>query len=140
MAVTAPPATAGLGRAAATGVRSRRERRKRTNPLLVALFVLPSLAIYVLFMVYPFIGTIHLSFTNWDGFAPTKELIGLDNYRVMINDPEFWEALSHNLIWAVIGTAAPIIIGLPIAILLWSGSRFRLAFRTNKTSYRIELE
>jgi raffinose/stachyose/melibiose transport system permease protein len=92
--------------------------------------VLPSLAIYVLFMVYPFIGTIHLSFTNWDGFAPTKELIGLDNYRVMINDPEFWEALSHNLIWAVIGTAAPIIIGLPIAILLWSGSRFRLAFRT----------
>ena len=38
-------------------------------------------------------------------------------------------AVSHILIWAVVGTIAPIAIGLPLAILLWSGTRFRLAFR-----------
>src|SRR2546423_1809393 len=128
MAVTSAPAPTGLGRLALRRA-SRASRRRRTNPLLVAAFVLPSLLIYGLFMVYPFLGTIHLSLTSWDGFAATKDFIGLDNYRVLFQDGEFWEALSHNLIWAVIGTAAPIIIGLPIAVMLWSGARFRLGFR-----------
>src|SRR2546423_649179 len=128
MAVTSAPAPTGLGRLALRRASSA-SRRRRTNPLLVAAFVLPSLLIYGLFMVYPFLGTIHLSLTSWDGFAATKDFIGLDNYRVLFQDGEFWEALSHNLIWAVIGTAAPIIIGLPIAVMLWSGARFRLWFR-----------
>jgi ABC-type sugar transport system permease subunit len=128
MAVTTAPAPAGVGRLAAFRRRSP-GRRRRTSPLLVAVFVLPSLVVYALFMVYPFIGTVHLSLTSWDGFAATKDFIGLDNYVVLFQDTEFWDALSHNLIWAVIGTAAPIIIGLPIAVMLWSGARFRLAFR-----------
>jgi raffinose/stachyose/melibiose transport system permease protein len=128
MAGTAAPQPTGLGRLALRRGRPAGGRR-RTSPLLVAVFVLPSLVIYGLFMVYPFLGTIHLSLTNWDGFAATKDFIGFDNYRVLLGDAEFWVALSHNLIWAVIGTAAPIIIGLPIAVMLWSGARFRLAFR-----------
>jgi ABC-type sugar transport system permease subunit len=97
--------------------------------LLVAVFVLPSLLIYVLFMAYPFLGTIQLSLTSWDGFAAVKDFIGFDNYGVLIQDNAFWNALGHNLIWAVVGTIAPIVIGLPLAIVLWSGARFRLAFR-----------
>jgi ABC-type sugar transport system permease subunit len=128
MAVTAASTPTGLGRFVARR-RSRPGRRRRTSSPLVALFVLPSVVIYGLFMVYPFLGTIYLSLTSWDGFAATKDFVGLDNYRVLFQDAEFWEALSHNLIWAVIGTAAPIIIGLPIAVMLWSGARFRLAFR-----------
>jgi ABC-type sugar transport system permease subunit len=95
----------------------------------VAVFVLPSLLIYVLFMAYPFLGTIQLSLTSWDGFAAVKDFIGFDNYGVLIQDNAFWNALGHNLIWAVVGTIAPIVIGLPLAIVLWSGARFRLAFR-----------
>lgn len=96
---------------------------------MVALFVLPSLAIYLLFMVYPFIGTFQLSLSAWDGFAPEKTFVGLGNYLALLNDSDFWSALSNNIVWAIVGTAAPIIIGFPIAVLLWSGSRGRLAFR-----------
>lgn len=111
--------------------RTRRSgRRQHASGWLIALFVLPSLALYLLFMVWPFIGTIYYSLTSWDGFAPTKDFIGLGNYQVLFADPDFWQALSHNLIWAVVGTAAPIIIGLPLAIILWSGTRFRLLFRS----------
>jgi ABC-type sugar transport system permease subunit len=66
---------------------------------------------------------------TWDGFAAVKDFIGFDNYGVLIQDNAFWNALGHNLIWAVVGTIAPIVIGLPLAIVLWSGARFRLAFR-----------
>jgi ABC-type sugar transport system permease subunit len=50
----------------------------------------------------------------------------------MFTDPEVWHALSNNAIWIVIGTAAPLIIGLLMALLIWSvrsGSvLYRLAF------------
>jgi raffinose/stachyose/melibiose transport system permease protein len=129
MTVGAAPVQAGADRAAL--VRSTTAgRRRRTSAALIAVFVLPSLVIYFLFMVLPFLQTVYLSLTSWDGFAPTKDFIGLDNYAVLLQDGEFWDALSHNLIWAVVGTAAPIVIGLPLAIMLWSGARFRLAFRT----------
>ena len=50
----------------------------------------------------------------------------------MFTDPETWHALSNNVIWIVVGTAAPMIIGLLIALLLWTTRRgagiYRLAF------------
>jgi ABC-type sugar transport system permease subunit len=118
---------------AAGGLRGRLARRggrgRRTPWPLVALFVLPSIAIYALFMIWPFLGTLQLSLQAWDGFAPTKTFVGFDNYIALANDGAFWNGVSHILIWAVVGTIAPIAIGLPLAILLWSGTRFRLAFR-----------
>ena len=129
MAVTTAPAPTGASRLAALARRRRPARGRPTSPLLVAVFVLPSVLIYGLFMAYPFLGTVHLSLTSWDGFAPSMDFIGLDNYLVLLGDPAFWSALRNNLIWAVVGTAAPIVIGLPLAIILWSGARFRLAFR-----------
>jgi raffinose/stachyose/melibiose transport system permease protein len=109
--------------------RSSSGRRRRTSWSLVALFVLPSLLVYALFMVWPFLGTLELSFQAWDGFSPERTFVGLDNYLALVNDGDFWNAVGHNLIWAIVGTVGPIIIGLPLAIVLWSGARYRLAFR-----------
>jgi raffinose/stachyose/melibiose transport system permease protein len=128
MAVGAAPVATGL-RGVIAARRARPRAARPTGFALVAAFLGPSLVIYVLFMVYPFFGTIQLSLTSWDGFAENKDFIGLDNYAVLFGDPAFWNALVHNLIWALVGTAAPILIGLPLAIVLWSGARFRLAFR-----------
>jgi len=119
----------GLGIARQLRPRRAAGRRRATSWGLVAVFVLPSVLIYALFMVWPFVGTFQLSLQAWDGFAPERTFVGLDNYVALINDGEFWAALSHNLIWAVVGTIAPIAIGLALAIMLWSGARFRLAFR-----------
>ena len=122
---TPSPAVAGLrGRLLRKG-----GRRRRTPWPLVALFVLPSVVVYVLFMIWPFLGTLQLSLQAWDGYAQTKTFVGLDNYVALANDGDFWNAVSHIAVWAAVGTIAPIAIGLPLAILLWSGTRFRLAFR-----------
>ena len=102
---------------------------RRAQLLLAAAFVLPAALVYGFFMVYPFVGSIWLSLTDWDGFSPAQEFVGLDNYLQMLTDGQMWHALGNNAIWAVVGTAAPIVLGLPLAIILWSGVRFRLFFR-----------
>ena len=93
-------------------------------------FVLPALLLYLVFMVYPFFQSIYLSFTRWNGANPIKEWIGLDNYRELIRDPMLWLTLRHNLIWVIIGTVAPIVIGMALALLLWRRPKGFTLFRT----------
>jgi ABC-type sugar transport system permease subunit len=93
-------------------------------------FVLPALVLYLVFMVYPFFQSIYLSFTSWNGVEAVKEWIGLGNYREMIRDPMLWTSLRHNLIWVVIGTVAPIVIGMFLALLLWRRPKGFTLFRT----------
>lgn len=94
------------------------------------LFVLPAVVLYVVFMIYPFVQSIYLSLTSWDGAQPVKQFVGLANYVTLLQDPLVWTSLEHNLIWVVIGTIVPIVIGLLLAVLLSSRPRGFTLFRT----------
>ncbi len=94
------------------------------------LFVVPALLIYLVFMIYPFLNTIHLSFTNWNGIAPTKDWVGLSNYARIFGEGAALQAFINNVVWVVIGTISPVVLGLFEALLVWSGARASLLFRT----------
>jgi ABC-type sugar transport system permease subunit len=94
------------------------------------IFVLPSLVLYAIFMIYPFFQSIYLSFTDWNGATTTKNFIGLDNFRELVRDDLLWKSLQHNLIWVVIGTLGPLIVGFLLAVLLASKPKGFTLFRT----------
>jgi ABC-type sugar transport system permease subunit len=94
------------------------------------LFVLPAFLLYAVFTIYPFAQSIYLSFTDWNGATAVKNVVGLANFQRLFQDALLWRSLSHNLIWVVIGTIAPMAIGLVLAVLLWSRPRGFTAFRT----------
>lgn len=116
--------------AQAIATRPRRSPRALRRALAGWLFVLPSLVLYVVFIVYPFVVSIYYSMTDWDGAKPVKQFIGLANYQALLTDKLMWQALLHNLIWVIIGTIAPIVIGLLLGVLLWTGAKGRIVFRT----------
>jgi raffinose/stachyose/melibiose transport system permease protein len=103
---------------------------RRTQMYYAILFIAPGLAIYLVFMLYPFLNTIYLSFTNWNGATVTKDFVGQSNYARMFGDAAVLRAFSNNVIWVIIGTISPVVIGLFLALLLWSGTRGSLVFRT----------
>jgi raffinose/stachyose/melibiose transport system permease protein len=95
-----------------------------------ALFIAPALFIYVLLMLVPFLNSIYFSLTDWNGATLTKNFVGLANYAEMLQDPQLYEAFRNNLVWIVIGTIAPVGIGLTLALIMWTTPRFALVFRT----------
>jgi ABC-type sugar transport system permease subunit len=115
---------------AQSGMRASSSRRWWNRNRAGIFFVLPALLLYLLFMVYPFLQSIYYSFTSWNGVRPDKPWVGLDNYRELIGDPLLWLTLQHNVIWVIIGTIAPMAIGLLLAILLWRRPRGFTLFRT----------
>src|SRR3712207_3691618 len=80
-------------------------------------FVLPALVLYLIFMVYPFFRSIYFSLTSWNGVTAVKEWVGLANYRELIGDGLFWLSLQHTIIWVIVGTVAPIFVGMLLALL-----------------------
>ena len=94
------------------------------------LFVLPALLLYALFMIYPFVQSIYFTFIEWNGADPVKTWVGLDNYRELVRDDLFWKALRHNVTWVIIGTVSPMVIGMLLAMLLWTRPKGFTLFRT----------
>ncbi|MEQ9635951.1 MAG: sugar ABC transporter permease [Devosia marina] len=90
----------------------------RKHQLIIApvAFITPAFAMFSLFVIYPIIQSIGLSFVEWQGIGP-QTWVGLDNYRELLGDPVFWKALTNNVYWLVLFLLAPVL-GLFIALFL----------------------
>ena len=58
------------------------------NKLAIFLFVLPALAIFIVFDFIPIIQVFAYSFTDWNGLT-TPNFLGLKNYIDLFNDRVF---------------------------------------------------
>lgn len=94
------------------------------------IFVLPALLIYALFIIYPLGDTFRLSLVEWDGISPVRRYVGLSNYIKLLHDPLALLSLKHNLIWTIGTTIFVVGLALLSAVLLWSGVRGMIGFRT----------
>jgi raffinose/stachyose/melibiose transport system permease protein len=103
---------------------------RRQQARYAVLFIAPALLIYLAFMIYPFLNTIYLSFTNWDGITANKDLVGLSNYARIFGEEAALKAFVNNVVWVILGTVSPVVLGLFEALLVWSGARGSILFRT----------
>ena len=94
------------------------------------LFILPAVMLYAVLVIYPFFQSVGLSFTDWDGAERARQFIGLSNYQELLHDPRLHAALRHNAIWMIGMVLVPSAIALILAVLVWSGTRGTLVFRT----------
>lgn len=75
------------------------EERKQT--LLGYIFLVPSLAVFAVFMFYPLFYTIYLSFFEWNMVKPVKKFVGLSNYAAIFKDPNSWR-IAGNTFWYIL--------------------------------------
>lgn len=80
------------------------------------LFILPITILLAIFLFYPILYSLYLSFTNTQGNTTT--FIGLDNYKRLIHDPMFWQALKNTFIILICQVPIMLISALIIATLL----------------------
>ena len=78
--------------------------------LEIAFFVTPALALMAVFVVWPVVSAVRMSFYRWKGFGPMDDFIGIDNYRYVLTDEVFTGAVTHNFIIVF----ASILIQLPL--------------------------
>jgi ABC-type sugar transport system permease subunit len=66
------------------------------------LFILPFIALFAAFSLYPLFFTLRLSFTNWRGTG-SAQWVGLDNYVYLLTSDRFWGSLGNSAaLWVLI--------------------------------------
>ena len=65
------------------------------------LFLLPSLIFLIMFTLYPIMKTVYMSFFQADLSTAEPIYIGLDNFKMMLEDEVFRKAFMNNLLFAI---------------------------------------
>lgn len=100
-------------------IREKRERDGggRGDGALAALFIAPAMLGFLVFLLWPTLRGIYLSFTRFNLLTPA-EWVGLDNYVRMVKDPIFWDSLTVTVEYVFINIGIQTVSALAIAVLL----------------------
>ncbi|MGL4737947.1 MAG: carbohydrate ABC transporter permease [Cellulosilyticaceae bacterium] len=96
----------------------------------INLMYVPALVLFIVFVVYPFIDGIRISFTNWNGYSQSYKYVGLDNYKRLFEADFVRIAFVNTLIYGIGSTVFQNIIGLAYALFLNKPHRGRSIVRT----------
>ena len=106
-----------------------RHRLRRRETAMGYFFISPWIIGLLVFMAGPLVASGYLSLTNYNLLTPPT-FVGLQNYRTMLSDPNFWQALQVTFYYAVLSVPLDLMIALGMALLLNQRVRFMRWFRT----------
>ena len=96
------------------------------------LFVLPFLFFYVAFLVWPVLLGLRMSFFNWSLVETgVHQFLGLENYRELFADPDFWSSLWHSVYFTLLVVPSLVVIALGLALLANRAIPARWFFRVS---------
>ncbi|SFJ48383.1 cellobiose transport system permease protein [Paenibacillus sp. UNC496MF] len=90
----------------------------------------PFFIVFAIFGLFPIAFSMYLSFQKWDGIGDMT-FNGLNNYRFMLGDPEFWHAVANTLLIWIYSTIPMLFLALVLAFLL------NASFVKGRTFFRI---
>jgi len=101
-------------------------KNKLRDWMMSYLFLLPALTFFLIFVVYPMLRGIYMSFFDYN--ITSFEFIGWDNYVTLYHDKTFHKSMINTII--LVAVAVPIVIGFSIfvAMSIYKKSEFIRSF------------
>lgn len=87
-----------------------------------------ALALLALIIV-PAASVFFVALTDWQFGARTFSYVGLQNYRELFADPDFYKSLRNTFVYCLIVVPGTVLVGLAIALLVESGRSLRTFYR-----------
>lgn len=101
---------------------------KERNKLIIP-YLLPAVALYIIFFIGPAIYGVWISFHKWSGFTKDMDFVGLKNYLKIFSDPIYWSSFKNMMMILVGGGIFVFLIGMLFTALLSSGMPAKKAVR-----------
>jgi len=108
----------------------RKHYRSRRQTLGV-LFIIPTVLFLAMFVLYPVLYNVYLSFTDAKLLKGTLSFVGFENYIKLFSNPTFPKYLKNTTVWTVISVIGQLMLGLGLALLInRKNMRFGTALRS----------
>lgn len=103
--------------------------RRRRTAIAAGVFLLPTFVLIAVFFIYPIIDTFVISAYKWNGISSERTFIGMENWKTLVRDMNFWGAFRHNVVIMVFSILLQIPAGMLLATFLDAGGKKFNAFK-----------
>ena len=95
-----------------------KNRRKRERNLFILVCLLPALILFFTFLIYPTIEVFRMSLFKWGGFSNNQQFVGLDNFKILWQDENFFRTIQNTILLIVVVTLFTIVLAVLFAAIL----------------------
>ncbi len=104
--------------------------RRLQDNLLIAVFLLPALMLFLLFVIYPIFRSVYFSLYDWNGLGPAVDFVGLQNFINILTDQVFLKAMGNVTLIIMFSLGVQLPLALALAVLVGRNLPGRGLFRT----------
>lgn len=104
--------------------------RRFQDTLLIALFLMPALILFLVFVIYPIFRSLYYSMFDWNGLGPAVDFVGLQNFITILTDQVFKKAIINVLIIIIFSVGVQLPLALALAVMVGRNLPGRGLFRT----------
>lgn len=106
--------------------RFKRSRFERARIRSGALFLAPSAALCITFIVVPLVNVFIYSFYEWNGVSKDRLFVGLENFKTLPSTEGFWDMAKATLLFAVGTTVLVVLLAFIVALALDNKGKWRI--------------
>jgi multiple sugar transport system permease protein len=123
-----PAEASAADRSGHTPVAGHARRARVADRITPWLFLAAPLALLLTFTYVPVVNLFYYSLTNWDGFSPDKQYVGVSNYGQLFTRPELFQVFFVSLYYAA-ASVVQLVLALYFATVLSFKTRLRNLFK-----------
>ena len=95
-----------------------KNRRKRERNLFILVCLLPALILFFTFLIYPTIEVFRMSMFKWGGFSNNQQFVGLENFKILWADENFFRTIQNTILLIVVVTLFTVVLAVLFAAIL----------------------
>lgn len=94
------------------------KKQKRETNRVAAIFLAPVIFLLIVYIFYPIVETLRVSAFKWNGISKDMQFIGLENWKKLLFDRNFWGAFLNNIKIMILSIGIQIPLGVAMATFL----------------------
>ena len=93
-------------------------KKVKGKSVFITVCVAPAVILFVIFMLIPTINVFKMSLYKWGGYSNTKQFVGLNNFKILMEEQNFFRSFQNSVLLIVIETIVTLALSLIFASIL----------------------
>ncbi len=93
-------------------------KRGRARSVFIGICVAPAVILFIIFMLIPTINVFKMSLYKWGGYSNNKTFVGLNNFKILMEDMNFFRSFQNTILLIIIVTIVTMALSLIFAAIL----------------------
>lgn len=93
-------------------------KKVRGKSIFITVCVAPAVILFVIFMLIPTFNVFKMSLYKWGGYSNNKQFVGLNNFKILMEDTNFFRSFQNTVLLIAIVTIVTMVLSLIFAAIL----------------------